>query len=259
MANNDNPTVTNASHNLTPLDEETIEQETSKLKPDRARSRLLPPESWEAAKVQYANDPRIRYEDIATKLGVHLSTVYNHAIRGQWQLARQEAAVRSRTYLEEKTRQALENVGGSVEGEAKTLGAYLDGLDSVIRKALIGLGAVPPMTPEEDDIAARATERWREMGARESAQIMKWSADAYRELSAHRMLLVGKPTNRLEVSAAPQSFNPDEEQLLERMLNRTVNPNAVREELDMEQGEDGRFKAEAEAEKTMPLDAENDS
>jgi hypothetical protein len=121
------------------------------------------------------------------------------------------------------------------------------------------LGAVLPVSPEEESLAAGADEKWRSIGVREAAQICKWMGDTWRELSQHKLLLVGKPTNRLEVSGPPATFSVDEETMLERMLNRTVNPNAVREELDMEQGEDGRFKAEAEMEKTMPLDAENDS
>ncbi len=259
MENNDNQTLTMTNQDLTKLDID-LQLPTDPDPSSEPRNRKqLPDIVWDQAKARFANETTLTLMDIKDQIGAGYQTVVYHAKRDGWWEAREEATKRKVLAEAERLRLGtLRGLGGS-ENEAKAIMNYLEGLEKGIRKALVVLGAVTPISPEEERMAEGADEKWHEMGIREAAQVIKWCGDTWRELSQHKLLLVGKPTNRLEVSAAPQQFNPDEEQLLERMLNRTLNPSAVREELDLEQGEDGRFQAETEAERTMPADAENDS
>jgi hypothetical protein len=259
MENNDNQTPTMINQDLTYADIDLHQPTDSESSSEPRNRKQLPDLVWDQAKIRFANETTLTLMDIKDQIGAGYQTVVYHAKRDGWWKAREEATKRKVLAEAERFRLGTLRGVGSVENEAKAIANYLEGLENGIRKALVVLGAVTPISPQEETMAMDADSKWHEMSIREAAQCLKWMGDVWRELSQHKQLLVGKPTNRLEVSGPPATFSVDEETMLERMLNRTVNPGAVREELDMEQGEDGRFKAEAEMEKTMPLDAENDS
>jgi hypothetical protein len=194
-------------------------------------------------KLVYAENPSLTHEDIAKELGCNVNTVYKYAQRFSWTLARK---AKQKELLERKQRgaaSAAKKHGRDIEKEVETVLLYLDGLELVNRHAMVKLGALDPITEDEVELAKNSSQLWADMSAKDTAQILKWCADSYRELSAHKQLLVGKPTGRLEVTAPPIAMLPDEEEFLERMLNRIPNREEVEEVLELAENDEGRFEA----------------
>jgi hypothetical protein len=125
----------NGNSTLTTINKDFTKTDIDEQQPTNAeRALTLPPRKqlpdvlWNNAKSKYVNDTSVTYMDIKNDLGVSYQTVLNHAKRDEWERNRNETTRQKILADEQRLRLNTLRGVGNIDGEAKAVANYLEGL-----------------------------------------------------------------------------------------------------------------------------------